>query len=81
MKFNINKSKVLHIGSKNSQIQYSMKGRQFSAVNKEKDLEVLVTSDLKSNRHCSQVFKTANKLVNFIRRVLKTKSENNIKSL
>ena len=75
MKFNIEKCKVLHIGSNNNKLLYSMNGQQLSAVNKEKDLGVLVTNDLKPGQHCSQVVKTANKLVGFIGRVFENKSE------
>ena len=75
MKFNVEKCKVLHIGSNNNQFQYSMNGQQLSTVNEEKDLGVLVTNDLKPSQHCSQVVKTANKLVGFIGRVFENKSE------
>ena len=75
MQFNVEKCKVLHIGSNNNMQQYSMNGQQLSAVKKEKDLGVLVTDDLKPSQHCSQVVKTANKLVGFIGRVFENKSE------
>ena len=75
MKFNIDKCKVLHVGSNNNLLQYSMNGQQLSAVKKEKDLGVLVTDDLKPGQHCSEVVKTANKLVGFIGRVFENKSE------
>ena len=69
MKFNVDKCRVLHIGSNNSQLQYLMNGQQLSAVIKGKGLGVLVKSDLKPGQHCSQVVKTHNKLVSFIGRV------------
>jgi hypothetical protein len=75
MKFNVEKCKVLHIGSNNNRAQYLMNGQQLSAVNKEKDLGITISSDLKPSQHCSEVFKTANKLVGFIGRAFENKSE------
>ena len=81
MKFNVDKCKVLHIGSHNDHVQYSMNGQQLSAVNKEKDLGVIISSDLKPSQHCTEVVKTANKLVGFIGRVFENKSEKVILTL
>ncbi len=39
MNFNVNKCKVLHIGSNNDRVNYSMNGVQLSKVDKEKTLE------------------------------------------
>ena len=74
MKFSIDKSKVLHIGSNDSQFQYSMNGQQLFAANKGKGFGVLVTSDLKPGQHCLQVVKTATKLIYFIGRIFKEKT-------
>ncbi len=70
MKLNVEKCKVLYIGSNNNRAQYLMNGQQLSVVNKEKDLGI--SSDLKPS---SVVFKTVNKAVGFIGRALKNKSE------
>ena len=75
MKFNVDKCKVLHIGSSNDHVQYEMNGQILGAVNKEKDLGVTISSDLKPAQHCSEVVKTANKLVGFIGRAFENKSE------
>ena len=75
MKFNVDKCKVLHIGSSNDRVQYEMNGQILEAVNKEKDLGVMISSDLKPSQHCSEVVKTANKLVGFIGRAFENKSE------
>ena len=75
MKFNVDKCKVLHIGSNNNRVQYLMNGQQLNAVNKEKDLGIIISSDLKPSQHCSEVAKTANKLVGFIGRAFENKSE------
>ncbi len=63
------------IESNNNRAQYLMNGQQLSGVNKEKDLGIMISSDLKPSQHCSRVFKTANNLVGFIGRPFENKSE------
>ena len=75
MEFNIEKCKVLHIGSSNDRVQYEMNGQKLKEVNKEKDLGVTISNDLKPSKHCSEVVKTANRLVGFIGRTFENKSE------
>lgn len=52
-----------------------MIGHQFSAVDKDKDLGVMVASYLKPGQSSLQLVKAANILVGFIGRVLLSKSE------
>ena len=58
-----------------------MNGTKPSKVSHEKDLEVTISNDLKPCKHCSDVVKTANKLVGFIRRTFEYKSEKVIHTL
>ena len=58
--FNIEKCHVLHVGNNNPQINYSMNSTQLKNVVKEKELGVIVSTDLKPELHCAQVVKTAN---------------------
>ena len=47
MKFNVDKCKVLHIGSSNDRVLYEMNGQTLEAVNKEKkDLGVMISSGI-----------------------------------
>ena len=55
--------------------QYLMNGKLLSAMNKKKDLRTTILNDLEPSQHCSEVVKTANRLVGFIGRTLKNKSE------
>ena len=48
---------------------------ELSKVNHEKDLGVTISNDLKPSKHCSDVVKTANKVVGFIGRTFEYKSE------
>ena len=50
---------------------------QLKNVVKEKDLGVIISTDLKPNLHCAEIVKTANKLVSFIGRAFEFKSEKN----
>ena len=81
MTYNIDKCKVLHIGSNNNRTNYSMNNTEISKVNKEKDLGVIICNDLKPGEHCKEVVKTANKIVGFIGRTFEFKSEKVIVTL
>lgn len=61
------------IGSDDDDIQYTMDDHQLSAVNKEEDLRIIISNDLKPSLHSLEVFKTANRLVGFIGRAFDNK--------
>ena len=50
MFFNVDKCKVLHIGNRNVQANYTMNGKQLAKVEQEKDLGVVISSDLKPSK-------------------------------
>ena len=75
MKFNVDKCKVLHIERNNDHVQYSMNGKLRSAVTKEEDLGITISNDLKLSKHCSEIVKTANRLVGFTGRTFEYKSK------
>ncbi len=52
-----------------------MNGAEIPNVNEEKGLGVIISNDLKSAKHCSEVVKTANKLIGFIGRTFEFKTE------
>lgn len=81
MEFNIEKCKVLHVGSNNVHKDYTMKNSVLSTTENEKDLGVTMSSDLKPSKQCTEVIKTANKLVGFIGRTFEFKSEKIILTL
>ena len=81
MNFNTDKCKVLHIGNKNTKAQYTMNGTQLKAVDKERDLGVIISSDLKPSLQCSEAIKKANQIVGFIGRSFEFKSEKIILTL
>ena len=81
MNFNFDKCHVLHIGNSNPQVNYTMENVSIKSVQKEKDLGVIISSDLKQSNQCAEVVKTANKLVGFIGRSFTFKSEKIILTL
>ena len=81
MQFNVEKCKVLHIGSNNNQAMYSLNGSDLCKVNHEKDLGIIISNDLKPGKHVSEVVKTANKITGFIGRAFEYKSEKVILTL
>ena len=46
MEFNVDKCKVMYIGRTNKNFKYYMDSKELEAVHEEKDLGVLITSDL-----------------------------------
>ncbi len=75
MKINVEKRRVMHVGINNDNVKYLMNGVQLSVTNTEKDLGVMISTDLKPSNQRSKVVKTANKLVGFIGRTFEYKSE------
>ena len=54
MKFNTAKCKVLHLGRTNSHHIYNMNGTDLISINKERDIEVLMSNSLKPSLQCTQ---------------------------
>lgn len=81
MRFNADKCKVLHIGYRNEKTNYFMDGSQLKSTNRENDLGVTISSNLKPSEQCSEVVKKANKLVGFIGRAFEYKSKATIITL
>ena len=68
MPFNLDKCKVMHIGSANPRSDYSLLGQTLEVTDLEKDLGVLISSDLKFSKQCIEVEKKAQKLLGYIQR-------------
>jgi len=59
MLFNIDKCKVMHLGYNNCQADYYMDTVQLQKVDEERDLEMLVSNDLKWKNQCIAKVKQA----------------------
>ena len=66
--FNSNKCKVMHIGKRNPNYEYTMNGVLLQSVKEEKDLGVLVTSDLSFSKYISSAAAKANRILGIIKR-------------
>ena len=67
MDFNPDKCSTMHIGHRNLKITYELNGRELKSTDKEKDLGVLITSDLKPSQHIGKIVAKANRIVGLIR--------------
>ena len=71
MEFNIAKCKTINIGSGNIAYDYSMKGRQLDVVMTEKDIGVMISSNLKVAQQCYQAYHKANRMLGLLKRTVK----------
>ena len=68
MPFNCGKCKVMHIGDRNPQANYSLLGNEIASVAQEEDLGVIISNDLKFTNQSIKVEKKAQKLIGYIKR-------------
>ena len=72
MDFNVDKCKVVHIGRNNPEYKYSMNRSVLQEVKQEKDLGIMITSDLKSFCQVTEAYKKANRALGMINRLTHT---------
>ncbi len=68
MTFNSSKCKVLHIGNANLNLDYKMRDIQLETIDTQKDLGIVISSVLKTTKHCIEVEKKCNRLLGYIKR-------------
>ena len=68
MAFNVGKCKVIHGSKKNKRYDYVMNGEPIQSVEKEKDLGVWISEDLKPGLQCEAAAKAANAALGMILR-------------
>ena len=68
MPFNVEKCKVMHIGHNNLNANYELLGHNIESVDREKDLGVLISKDLKFSQQCIEAERKAQKLLGYIKR-------------
>ena len=81
MLFNISKCKVIHIGRNNPEAQYRIKDEILEAAEQEKDLGVIISSDLKPSKQCAQAVATANRALGTIKRCFECRTVEIVKDL
>lgn len=75
MPLNDTKCTVLHIGKNNPRLNYSFGPTQITAVTKQKDLGIIITSDIKWETHITQMCKKANTMIYLIQKSFKDLSK------
>jgi len=73
MQFNVNKCKVMHVGNKNPRFSYSISINELQAIETEKDLGVMISSDLKCSQQCIYAYKKAIRVMGMIKRTISYK--------
>ena len=74
MRFNVAKCKIMHVGRNNIRADYTMGGVKLQKVSEEKDLGVVISSDLKPSRQCQVAYNKATKISALIRRTIVNRS-------
>ena len=69
--FNVGKCKILHFGKKNKRFKYTMNGQEMEEVEAEKDVGVLVTTNLEPSQQCSAAAGRANSVLGQLSRAVK----------
>ena len=81
MEFNADKCSIIHLGHNNLQYNYSLGDKDLNNSICERDLGVLVDSNLKFSEHCNSVIKQANSTLGLIKRTIKNKDKYVISTL
>ena len=71
----------MHIGYNNSKAKYEMNGKYLEEVTEEKDLGVIMQSDLKCSSQCIKAVNTANRVLGMIKRTFSVRDKDIILQL
>ena len=66
----VSKCKVMYVGKKNPRHPYYMSSNGLKSVEVEKDLGIMITSDLKCSQQCEYAYSKANRVMGMIRRTI-----------
>ena len=81
MPFNVNKCTVMHIGKKNDKFNYKMFDNELSKTEKQKDLGIIITPDLKAAAQVTTACNKANRILGLISRNFSYKTIETVRSL
>ena len=81
MPFNVGKCTVLHAGRLNAEADYTLLGAPVRPTDVQKDLGVMITSDLKFSRQCLEAERRANKILGYIKRQFRYRNRVTVLSL
>ena len=71
MLFNNDKCKVMHMGVRNTSVEYYMNGIKLEDIEEEQDLGIIVQNNLKCAKQCAKAVKQANKTLGIIKRTFR----------
>ena len=74
MPFNTSKCRVMHLGRANNKYEYRMGNHTLEVTTEEKDLGVMISSNLKASRQCQQAYAKASRALGLIHRSISFKS-------
>ncbi|CAF3620810.1 unnamed protein product [Rotaria socialis] len=75
MPFNIDKCKVMHVGSRNPNHNYELLGAVLVTTKVEKDLGVYVSDDFKVSTQCKEAVNKANRILSYIKRHFRNRTK------
>jgi len=81
MLFNVDKCKVMHIEHSNYKAKYAMNGTFLDEVTVERDLGVIMQSDLKCSSQCIKVVNTANRILGLNKKTISVRDKDIILQL
>jgi len=66
----VSKCKVMHVGQNNPRFLYIMRCNGIQIEEVEKDLGVMISSDLKCSQQCMHAYTRANRVMGMIRQII-----------
>ena len=75
MEFNLDKCVCMHVGTNNKNFNYNIGGVKIKAVEKEKDLGVIIDKGFTFTEHIAAVVKKTNQMLGIIKRKVKNKTK------
>ena len=73
MLFNVSKCKVMHVGTMQFERQYLMNDHKLEVVTQEKDLGVVISSDLKVSQQCQRPYNGGSRILGLLHRTIQYK--------
>jgi len=74
MPFNASKCRVMHLGRSNNKFEYSMRNHKLEVTNEERDLGIIMSSNLKPAKQCQQAYAIASRALGMIHRTISFKT-------
>ena len=78
---NEDKCRMLHLGNRNNNFNYSLNGKQLESIKVERDLGILVDDKLKFSEQCNKAANNANAVLGMIKRTITNKRKDIIVKL